>query len=403
MEPRPDPPQGGFATRAVQASTGVPKVEERPSAPAIHPASTWFVEESEHIGELLTDTRDGYVYGRYDNPTNTVLHNAVAGLHNAEAAWSFASGTAAIHAVLDVLRHGGRILATDRLYGGTHALLTRLAARSGWEVDRVDLGDLGAVEEALTDEHTILYAETVANPSTTVADIGRLAALTADTHTSLVLDNTFASPYLCRPLDLGADVVVESATKYLGGHGDVVAGVVAANEAVVRSLRVHAYEYGSFLGPFDAYLVIRGIQTLHLRVSASSRNAMAVAEALERHDLIDIVRYPGLQSHPQHLLAQSQFGDRGFTGMLSFDLPSRARAAAFADACQVFGRAASLGGTHSLVLHPGSTSHRQLSDAELDRAGIAPGTVRLSVGIEDPSDLTADVKRALSVAATVAR
>ena len=401
MEPRIDPPQGAFATRAVQAATGVPIVEQTPSAPAIYPASTWLVDESEQIAELLHDTRDGYVYGRYDTPTNTVLHSAVAGLHAGAAAWSFASGTAAIHAVFEVLRGDGRILATDRLYGGTQALLERLSTRGGWEVDRVDVSDPDAVAAALTDEHTVLYAETIANPSTAVADLNRLGQVAEEAGVALVVDNTFASPYLCRPLELAADVVIESATKYLGGHGDVVAGVVATDENLVRSLRVHAFEYGSFLAPFDAYLVIRGLQTLHLRVAAASRNAMDVAAVLDQSDLVEAVRYPGLESHPQHLLARAQFGDRGCSGMLSFDLPTRDRAAAFADACQIFGRAASLGGTHSLVLHPASTSHRQLSDVELERAGIGPGTVRLSVGVEDPSDLTADVKRALSVSATV--
>lgn len=402
MEPQAEPPQGGFATRAVGAATIRPRVAEGPSAPPIYPSSTWFVEESEQLGELLDDTRSGYVYGRYDNPTNTILHTALASLHGGDAGWSFASGTAAIHAALEVMRGGGRILATTRIYGGTYALLDRLAARSGWEIDRIDLTDLDAVANALTDEHTVLYAETVSNPSTTVADISRLATLVQDNGTALVVDNTFASPYLCRPLELGATLVIESATKYLGGHGDVVAGVAVGPEHLIRSLRIHAYELGSFLAPFDAYLVLRGLQTLHLRVQASSRNAMAVAEALADSDQVEVVRYPGLESHPQHVLARSMFGDRGFSGTLSFDLPSRARAAAFADACQVFGRAVSLGGTHSLVLHPASTSHRQLSDAELDAAGVAPGTVRLSVGIEDPSDLTADVKRALSVAGTVA-
>lgn len=330
-----------------------------------------------------------------------MLHAAIAGLHGAEAAWSFASGTAAIHAAFDVLRGGGRILATDRLYGGTQALLTRLAARSGWEVDRVDLRDLDRVADALTDEHTVLYAETVANPSTAVADLQRLAKLCDERSVKLAVDNTFASPYLCRPLELGAHLVVESATKYLGGHGDVVGGVIAGDGNVIRSVRVHAYEYGSFLAPFDAYLILRGLQTLHLRMQASSRNALAVAETLAGSELVGEVRYPGLDSHPDHVLARSQFGERGFSGMLSFDLPTRARAEAFADACQVFGRAASLGGTHSLVLHPASTSHRQLSDAELAAADISPGTVRLSVGVEDVSDLTADVKRALSVAGTV--
>lgn len=400
MEPTLPRTDGGFATRAVQAVTARPEPEQRPVSPAIFTASAWLTERSAELGELLEDEREGYVYGRYDNPTNTGLHAGIATLHGAEAAWSCASGTAAIHATVEALRGHGRILATSRLYGGTYAMFARQSASAGWGVDHVDVGDLDAVAEALTDEHTILYAETIANPTTAVADLSGLAELTRDRDTMFVVDNTFASPYLCRPIEFGADLVVESATKFLGGHGDVVAGVVAGSSRLVRRVREATYELGGSLGPFEAYLVARGLQTLHLRVRESSRNAFAVAEVLEASDVVERVGYPGLASHPGNALAERQFGGRGFGGMLSLDLSTRERAEAFADAGQVFGRAASLGGVRSLVLHPASTSHRQLDDARLEAAGIRPGTVRLSVGVEDVADLTADVKRALSVAST---
>ena len=394
MEPRPPAPRGAFATRAVRSSLAVPQVAQRPLSPAIWPTTTWAVDDSDELGELLEDRREGYVYGRYDTPTATTLHVGVASLHGAEAAWSHASGTAAIHAVLEALRGEGRIVATDRCYGGTLALLRRMAATSGWSVEHRDLTDVTALEETLPDDTTVVYAETIANPSTAVADVAALAELCRRRGVALVVDNTFASPYLCRPVELGATAVVESATKFLGGHADVVAGVVAGSEDVVRRARHVAYEVGGSLGPFEAWLVARGLQTLHLRVRESCRNALAVAETLVAAGVE--TAYPGLADHPQHDLATEVFGGRGYGGLLSIDAGSREAAKAFADACQVFTRAVSLGGTHSLVMHPASTSHRQLTDAQLRAAGIRPGTVRLSVGIEDAEDLTADVARALA-------
>jgi cystathionine beta-lyase/cystathionine gamma-synthase len=396
VEPRPPAPDGAFATRAVHASLAVPHVEQAPLSPAIWPATTWAVDDSAELGELLADRAAGYVYGRYDNPTATTLHVAVASLHGTPAAWSHASGTAAIHAVLEATRGDGRIVATDQLYGGTLALLRRLARDAGWKVSHRDLTDPEALAAALPADTTVVYAETIANPSTAVADIPGLARVCADRGISLVVDNTFASPYLCRPVELGATAVVESATKFLGGHADVVAGVVAGSEELVAACRRAAYELGGSLGPFDAWLVVRGLQTLHLRVREASANAARVAATLATADAVSEVRYPGLADHPDHALASRLFGDRGCGGLLSFDAGSRARAAAFSDACRRFSRAASLGGTHSLVLHPASTSHRQLTDDELRAGGIRPGTVRLSVGIEDAGDLTADVEAALA-------
>lgn len=399
MEPRVTLPEGGFATRAVHGAVAHPLIEQRPLAPAIHPAATWSTERSQDLAELLADRADGYVYGRYDNPTATTVHATLAALHHGEWAWSAASGMAAILATLEVLRGDGRILATRSLYGGTRALLARQERTAGWGVDLADLSDAAAAEEALASEHSVVYAETIANPTTDVAPLGHLADLCADAGAALVVDNTFASPYLCRPLELGARAVVESATKYLGGHADVVAGVVVGDDALIRSVRHVTYELGMAASPFAAFLLGRGLQTLHLRLHASSRNAQAVAETLEAHGAVVAVRYPGLASHPHHDRAQALFGGRGCGGMLAFDLGGRRRAEAFADACQVFARAASLGAAHSLVVHPASTTHRQLSDADLDAAGIGPGVVRLSVGIEDGNDLVADVRRALAVAA----
>lgn len=397
MEPRVPPVEGGFATRAVTAGLAVPPpTEQRPLAPPIWPAAAWSVDASADLGALLTDERDGYVYGRYDNPTNTALHAVVASLHGAEAAWSTASGTAAIHATLATLSRGGAVLAGGPLYGGTHAQLERMRRDAGWEVDHVPSGEVA--DRLDPARHRVVHVETIANPTTTVADLGAIAAACRAVDVPLVVDNTFASPYLCRPLELGATVVVESATKYLSGHGDVVAGVVAGSREVVARVREHTYELGASLGPFEAWLVARGIQTLPLRMRASGDNAVAIAEALAEDGRE--VRYPGLDGHPDHRLASRQFGGRGYGGIVALDLGDRDRAEAFADACTVLARATSLGATRTLVLHPASTSHRQLSREALDAAGVGPGTVRISAGIEDATDLVADVRRALAVADT---
>jgi cystathionine beta-lyase/cystathionine gamma-synthase len=400
VEPTLPPARGGFATRAVRAAATTPEVEQQPLSPAIWPAVTWGAARSHELGDLLTDAQEGYVYGRYDNPTATTLHALIASLHGAPAAWSLASGTAAIHALLEVLRGRGRVLATSQVYGGTYALLRRLAGSAGWGVDHAELLTVADLDAALTDEHTVVHVETIANPSTAVADVAGLAARCRQRGVALVVDNTFASPYLCRPVELGATAVVESATKYIAGHGDVVAGVVAGDEQLMARVRHATYELGASLGAFEAWLVVRGAQTLALRMAQASRSADAVAHALDADERIQVVRYPGLDDHPQHGLAATQFSGRGAGGMLSFDLPSRAGAEAFADACRVLVRAVSLGGTHSLVLHPASTSHRQLDGPALARAGLGEGTVRLSLGIEETDDLVADVLQALDAATT---
>lgn len=395
MEPRQEPPTGGFATRAVHAGVAPPP-EQAPSSPPIHPSSTWGVERSEDLAVLLNDELDGYVYGRYDNPTNSALHTQVASLHGTEAAWSLASGTAAVLGTLEVLRGSGRILSAERLYGGTYALLRRYARRMGWQVDTVDLSDAVAVDRHATDEHTVVHVETIANPTTQVADVRGIASRCADRGLALVVDNTFASPWLCRPAELGATAVVESATKYLGGHNDVVAGVVAASRDVVTAVREHTYETGSSLGPFEAWVVSRGIQTLSLRMERVCANASTVARRLASDARTVDVHHPSLDAHPQHDLAGELFGGRGYGGIVAVDLGDRERAAGFADACELFLRAVSLGGTRSLVMHPASTSHRQLDDDALRAAGIGPGLVRLSAGIEDEDDLLADLDHALT-------
>jgi cystathionine beta-lyase/cystathionine gamma-synthase len=401
VEPTPPRTPGGPATRAVHGAL-VPPIGQHPVSVPIHPSATWGTATSAEIGDLLTDEVPGYVYGRYDNPTSTALHAVVASLHDADAAWSAASGTAAIHAVLAALRGEGRVLATSLLYGGTWALLRRLERDAGWGVDHAPLLTGDDLRAALTSEHTVVHVETIANPSTAIADLPAMAEVCRERGVALVVDNTFASPILCRPVALGATAVVESATKFLGGQGDVVAGVVAGDRELVARVRNQIIELGGSLGPFEAWLVVRGIQTLALRVRQTSANASAVAATLaevaaEADGLVRAVHHPSLPEHGQHDLVGSILA--GTPGaLLSFDLGSRRTAEAFVDACEVFVRAASLGGTHSLVLHPASTTHRQLDGDVLAAAGLGAGTVRMSVGIEEAEDLVTDVHRGLAAA-----
>ncbi len=399
MEPTPPRTTGAFATRAVHAAIAAAEVGQRPVAPPIHPATAWIGEHTADLARILADEQPGYAYGRLDNPTNTTLHGAIASLHGSQAAWSLATGTAAIHAALGALRGDGRILATSRLYGGTYALMERLRREAGWPIDVVDLTNPGAAADAVTGEHTIVYAETIANPTTAVTDVAEVAAAARSVGATSIVDNTFASPAVCEPIGLGVDVVVESATKFLGGHGDVLAGVVAGRADAIARVREFTFEYGAALGPFEAWLVLRGIQTLPIRLREQCRNASAVAAHLaERVGETGEVRHPSLASHPHHDLAVKQFRDGHFGAIVALDLGSRERAEAFCDAVEVFARVTSLGAVHSLLLHPASTSHRQLDDAQLAAVGITAGTIRLSVGIEDLDDLLADLDRGLSAA-----
>ncbi len=396
MEPTPPRTTGAFATRAVHAPVAHVEVGQRPVAPPIHPATAWTSDRNADLAEILAEDRPGYAYGRLDNPTNTTLHGAIASLHDTEAAWSLSTGTAAIHATLGALRGEGRILATSRLYGGTIALMRRLQQESGWPIDFVDLTVPGAIDEVLSEQHTVVYAETIANPTTAVTDLAAVAAAARRVGAISVVDNTFASPAVCLPAGLGIDVIVESATKFLGGHGDALAGVVAGPMDVIRRVRAFTFEYGAALGPFEAWLVLRGIQTLSIRLREQCRNAAAVASHVAAAGVT--VHHPSLATHPQHDLAAKQFRADHFGAMAAIELGTRERAEAFADAVEVFTRVTSLGAVHSLLLHPASTSHRQLDDGQLAQMGITAGTIRLSIGIEDTDDLLADVDRALAAA-----
>jgi methionine-gamma-lyase len=312
----------------------------------------------------------------------------------------------AIHAALaSLLKAGERVVAPVALYGSTRALLLSAFGDFGVRIDFVDTTDLATVARALEAAPTrVLYAETIANPTTFLADHAALAELAHRHGARYVVDNTFASPYVCRPLELGADLVVESATKFLGGHSDLIAGVVAGSRDLIGRVERVQINTGATLGPFEAFLVLRGILTLAVRAERHARTAAALAGWLERQDAVRAVLYPGLPSHPQHDIAVRQFRAGVAGGMFAFEVEGgRDAGRAVIDALRLPELTASLGSVHTMVVHPPSTSHRQSSEAELLAAGITPGLLRVSVGLEDLEDLQADFGAALAAIADATR
>jgi cystathionine beta-lyase/cystathionine gamma-synthase len=370
-----------------------------PTAVPIYQSATFAAADADELGDVLTDRIPGYAYSRIDNPTSAALASAVAELEGAEAGFAFASGMAAIHAALLSLARGGdRIVATRAAYGSTHSLLARLLAPLGIETTFVDITDHAAVDDALaTRQPRILYAETISNPTIVVADHAALVEIAHRHGAAYVVDNTFASPYLCRPIELGADLVIESATKYLSGHSDVLAGVVSGSREAIDRVRAVQVDTGGTLAPLSAFLVLRGIATLAVRMERHSASAATLAAWLEGRDVVERVFHPSRPSHPQQAVASRQLLRAG--GMLAFELTGgRQAGGALIDALAFTQRTASLGSVHTMVVHPPSTTHRQLDDTELAEAGIAPGLLRVSVGLEDVEDLLVDFERGLAAA-----
>jgi cystathionine gamma-synthase len=378
----------GFATRAIHAGQ-----DFDPTTGAIIPPvylTSTFVQDG--IGGL----RNGYEYGRGGNPTRDALQAQLAALEGGSLALSFASGLAAEDAVLRAtLKPGDHVVLGGDAYGGTHRLISRVYGAWGVRLTTVDLGDTDAVRAALAEENSrLLWVETPSNPLMKVSDIALLAELAHDAGALAVVDNTFASPALQQPIALGADLVVHSTTKYLGGHSDVIGGAVViapGHEGLEQSIGFQQFGVGAVSGPLDAFLTIRGIKTLELRMRQHSVNAQAVAEALEGHPKIERVYYPGLASHPGHELAARQMS--GFGGMLSVALAGGAASARrFAESTRVFQLAESLGGVESLIGYPSEMTHASVKGTPL---AVPENIVRLSVGIESTDDLVADVLTAL--------
>jgi len=388
----------GFSTRAIRAASRTPKFAQEPTTVPIYQTATFRAADAEELSDVLQDRRPGYAYSRIDNPTARALAEAVAELEGAESGFAFGTGMAAIFAALaSQVRSGDRIVATRAVYGSTQSLLTKRFGRFGVETVFVEATDAQAVDDALARGAAVLYLETISNPTIAVADIADLVERARRHGARVIVDNTFASPYLCRPLELGADLVVESATKWLGGHSDVLAGVVCGNLERIAEVRELQIDTGGIVAPFSAFLVLRGLATLAVRMERHSASALALARQLEADPRVRRVYYPGLASHPQAAVAQWELRLGG--GMLAFDLGTREAGTAFLNGLQLAERTASLGTVHTIAVHPPSSTHRQLDAAGLERAGIAPGLVRLSVGLEDVEDLAEDVSQALGAAA----
>lgn len=385
-----------FATRTIHGGQ-----TPDPSTGAVMPpiyANSTYIQDSPGVHK-------GLDYGRSHNPTRWALERCVANLENASRAFAFASGMAASAAVLELLDAGAHIVAGDDCYGGTYRLFERVRRRSAnLDINFVDFSDLANVRSAIKPNTAMIWIETPSNPLLKLADLQAIADLIASENKSrntpiiLVADNTFASPYLQNPLDLGFDIVVHSSTKYLGGHSDVVGGIAAVSQHrtdLAEKLGFIQNAVGAVAGPFDSFLTLRGIKTLALRMERHCANALELAQWLEKHPKVARVFYPGLASHPQHELAKSQM-QRGFGGMISVELKGDLTdAKRFLERCELFALAESLGGVESLIEHPAIMTHASIPAAQRAAIGISDQLVRLSVGVEDISDLKADLQRAL--------
>lgn len=340
----------------------------------------------------------GYEYSRAANPTRTALENALASIENGTHGFAFGSGLAATDSVLKMLNPGDEVIAFDDLYGGSYRMFTRIYEKYGLKFHFVDMTNPENISAKINQNTKLIWVETPTNPLMKIADIAAICKLAKGKNILVAVDNTFASPYLQRPLDLGADIVMHSATKYLGGHSDVVAGaLVVKNEELAEKLHFQLFAGGGILGPQDSYLVLRGIKTLHVRMQRHCENGKAVVEFLSNHPKVNTVFHPGLSSHPNHEIAKKQMKD--FGGMVSFNFKSGKGedAAKFLESLKVFTLAESLGGVESLANHPATMTHASIPAEQRLEKGITDDLVRLSVGIEDIDDLLTDLEQALSL------
>ncbi len=377
----------GFSTRAIHVGQEPDQATGATIVP-IYQTSTYT--------QQAPGQNKGYEYSRSGNPTRTALEACVAALEGADHGLAFASGLAATTAVMSLLSPGDHVVAGDALYGGSYRLFDKVLQKSnGLDFTFVDTTDPGGVEKVLRPETKLLWIETPTNPMLTLSDIGALSEMAHARGATVAVDNTFASPYFQRPLALGADIVVHSTTKYMGGHSDVVGGTAVTSDPDLHE-RMAFYQNaaGAVPGPFDSWIVLRGLKTLAVRMRQHEQNALAVAHFLQEHPEVATVNYPGLPSHPQHDLAKKQMS--GFSGMVSFTLKGGAEAAyAAVQKTEVFHFAESLGGVESLITHPASMTHAAIPKEQREARGVTDGLLRLSVGIEDADDLVADLERAI--------
>ncbi|CAN0021450.1 unnamed protein product [Chrysoparadoxa australica] len=390
--------KSGFATRAIHSGYE-PSDAGGALTPPVHLSSTFTFETVEAAGAAFSGDQPAHIYSRISNPTLDLLERRIADLEGAEAAVSFASGMGAITSVLwSLLEPGQEILADKTLYGCTFSFLHHGLKKFGVKVRHVDMTDAEAVASAITDTTRVVYFETPANPTMSLVDIAAISALARNAGAISVVDNTYATPALTRPIELGADIVVHSATKYLGGHGDLVAGLAAGRKEVMDEVRLYGLKdmTGAALAPLNAMLILRGLKTLDLRMERHSQTALQVAHWLKSRSDVVSVAFPGLEDHPQHALAKRQMAR--FGGMIAFELESLKAGIAFMNALTMIKRAVSLGDAETLIQHPASMTHSTYTPEERAAHGISEGLIRLSVGLEDVADILADLDTALGAA-----
>ncbi|MBI3156181.1 MAG: O-acetylhomoserine aminocarboxypropyltransferase [Burkholderiales bacterium] len=427
----PGPADPGFDTLALHAGAA-PDPATGARAVPIHLSTSFVFESSEQAASLFNLERSGHVYSRISNPTNAVFEERMAALEGAVGGIATASGQAALHlAIATLAGAGSHIVSSSALYGGSHNLLHYTLPRFGIQTSFVAPGDLDAWRAAIRPDTKLLLGETLGNPGLDVLDVPALAQIAHEAGVPLLVDSTFTTPWLMRPVELGADLVFHSATKFLCGHGTVVGGVlldggrfdwsqatrfpeinqpyagfhgmVFAEEStdgafLLRARREGLRDFGACMSPHTAWLMLQGLETLPLRMARHVDNTRKVVDFLAAHPMVGAVGYPELESHPSHALAKRLL-PRGCGAVFSFDLKgSRAQGIAFVEALQIFSHLANVGDARSLVIHPASTTHFRMDEAALRAAGISPGSIRLSIGLEDPDDLIEDLKRALKVA-----
>lgn len=387
----------GFATRAIHH--GYHSADEQGALlPPLHLSSTFTFSSAEQGGAVFAGEQAGHAYSRISNPTLALLEQRIASLEGAEAGLATASGMGAISALLwSLVGPGDEIIADQTLYGCTFEFMHAGLARFGVTITHVDMTDPDALRTAIGARSKVVYFETPANPNMRLIDIAACADIARAAGAVCVVDNTYATPLLTRPLELGADVVLHSATKYLGGHGDLIAGLLAGSAELMQQVRMHGLKdlTGAVMSPFTAHLIMRGLKTLELRMQRHCASAMRIAELLQRHPAVASVAYPGLASHPQHALACRQMSD--FGGMIALELHGgMAAGVQFMNALQLIQRAVSLGDAETLIQHPASMTHATYTPQQRAAHGISDGLVRLSVGLETPEDMIADLQQALA-------
>ncbi len=384
----------GLSTRAIHA--GNEWNTSNALTPPIVQSSTFRLDTCADGADAAAATAPEAFYTRWGNPTTKQFETILADLERSEAALAFSSGMGAISAlVLSLVEKGDHVLIGRSIYSGVHELVCNILPRFGVDSTSVDSSNLDEVRSAIRPESKFLIFESPTNPTLEIADIAALAEICREAGVLSVVDNTFATPYNQNPIALGVDVVAHAATKAIGGHSDVTAGVICSRREIVDAAWPFLKIFGACISPFEAWLLIRGIKTLPLRVERQNANALAVARYLVEHEKIERVYYPGLQSHPNHELASRQM--RGFGSMVSFDLRGgKETGARFAEALELIQIAVSLGGAETIISHPASMSHASLNDETLRKAGLPPGLLRLSLGVEDAADLIADLDEALA-------